>query len=85
MILVILAVVSATFQPARPTVGDRIVIQFPAAVCTITSGVSPVRAVATLQTSEMVPDPTTTTQPEPATAAVLALGASTLITRRRRS
>lgn len=28
----ILAVVSATFQPARPTVGDRIVIDFPAAV-----------------------------------------------------
>lgn len=27
-----LSVVSATFQPARPTVGDRIVIEFPAAV-----------------------------------------------------
>lgn len=34
----ILAVVSATFQPARPTVGDRIVIQFPAAVVLDASG-----------------------------------------------
>ena len=32
MILVLLAVLSATFQPARPTVGDRIVINFPAPV-----------------------------------------------------
>ena len=32
MILVLLAVFSATFQPARPTVGDRIVINFPAPV-----------------------------------------------------
>lgn len=32
MILVFLAVLSATFQPARPTVGDRIIINFPAPV-----------------------------------------------------
>lgn len=32
MILALLAVVTATFQPAAPTVGDRIVIDFPAAV-----------------------------------------------------
>ena len=32
MILVLLAVFSATFQPPRPTVGDRIVINFPAPV-----------------------------------------------------
>src|SRR5688572_4655106 len=32
MILVFLAVLSATFQPPRPTVGDWIVIDFPAAV-----------------------------------------------------
>jgi hypothetical protein len=32
MILAILAVVTATFQPAAPTVGDRIVITFPAPV-----------------------------------------------------
>src|ERR687889_2100656 len=39
-----------------------------AAVCTTTSGDPPLRLVASLQTSVMVPEPTTTAQSAPATA-----------------
>src|SRR5918995_6475655 len=39
-----------------------------AAVCTTTSGTSPLRAAASLQRSVMVPEPTATTQSEPSTA-----------------